>query len=288
MHWTSCEGDRTVDSMEDDRALVPLIADAARNAGDLLRSTFTTAARPLRRAEINRAAGHNELLSLEVFQPALALIRQNARWIGDDEETSVLPPGEWWAVDAIEGNVNHIHGLPEWAVSVTLVRDNLPVVAVVHQPVGDRTYAAVRGFGATLNHAPLRVSAKRELAAAIATTGQAEAGQSHTYRRVGDSVTAMLGSTLLVRVDVPSTFPLLLTASGQNDVFWQYEPNLSGVAAGILIATEAGAAATSIKGEPWAPGHHDLLVAAPALHAAARTVLSAVSHDPDNKGTKEQ
>jgi myo-inositol-1(or 4)-monophosphatase len=288
MHWTSCADRRTVDRMEDDRALVPLIADAARNAGDRLRSTFTTTARPLDRAEIIRAVGDNERLSFEVLRPALASLSPNARWIGDDEETTVLPPGGWWAIDAVEGNVNHVHGLPDWCVSITLIRDNRLVVAVVHQPIGDLTYSAVRGFGATVNDTPLRVSAKRELAAAIATTGQAEAGQTNTYRRIGDSITAMLESALLVRVDVPSTFPLLLTAGGQNDVFWQYQPNMSGVAAGVLIATEAGAIATAITGEPWAPGHRDLLVAAPGLHGAAHSVLSAINGDPDNKSTKEQ
>jgi myo-inositol-1(or 4)-monophosphatase len=274
--------------MDDDRTLVPLIADAARSAGDRLKAAFTTAARPLDRAELIRAVGDNERISLEVLRPALTLIRPTATWIGDDEETNVLPPGEWWAVDAVEGNVNHVHGQPDWCVSITLIRDNYPVVAVVHQPVGNRTYSAVRGLGATVNDSPLRASSKRDLAAAIATTGQAEAGQTGTYRRLGNSIATMLGSALLVRVDVPSTFPLLLTASGQNDVFWQYEPNLSGVAAGVLIATEAGAIATSLTGEPWTPGQHDLLVASPKLHAAAQIVLSAVDDDLNTNNTLEQ
>jgi myo-inositol-1(or 4)-monophosphatase len=88
------------------------------------------------------------------------------------------------------------------------------------------------GAGAHLNGRPLRTSAKTSLDAAIAVTGQAEAGQDGTYRRIGESVTAMLGQALLVRAFVPSTFPMLLVATGQNDVFWQYEPVLPGVAAG--------------------------------------------------------
>src|ERR1700743_2254216 len=67
-----------------------------------------------------------------------------------------LPPGEWWVVDAVEGGVNYVHGLPEWAVTVTLLRDGQPVLTVVRQPVGDLTYTAVRGAGAYLNGTRLR------------------------------------------------------------------------------------------------------------------------------------
>jgi myo-inositol-1(or 4)-monophosphatase len=100
-----------------------------------------------------------------------------------------------------------------------------------------------------------------------------EAGQTGTYRRIGESITAMLGRALLVRASVPSTFPMLLVATGHNDVFCQYEPVLPGVAAGILLVTEAGGTASRIDGSPWAPGVPDVLVATPALHAAAVEVL---------------
>jgi myo-inositol-1(or 4)-monophosphatase len=151
------------------------------------------------------------------------------------------------------------------------------VIAVVRQPVGDLTYTAVRGAGAHLNGQPLRASVKTTLDAAIAVTGQAEAGQDGTYRRIGESVTAMLGQALLVRASVPSTFPMLLVASGQSDVFWLYEPVLPGVAVGMLLITEAGGTVTRIDGSPWGPGSPDILAAAPGLHRAAVGALAAVA-----------
>jgi myo-inositol-1(or 4)-monophosphatase len=177
-------------------------------------------------------------------------------------------------VDEVEGNVNHGHGLPEWGVTVALVRDGQPVLAVVRQPVDDLTYTALLGGGAHVNGAALRTSAKAELNAAIVATGQAEAEQSGTYERIGRSITAMLGQALLVRASVPSTFPMLLVAAGHHDVFWQYEPTLPGVAAGALMITEAGGVVTDIAGHPWRPGDDTILAAAPGLHAAARTVLA--------------
>jgi myo-inositol-1(or 4)-monophosphatase len=258
-------------------ALLPAVVAAVHAAGARLLEGFSSDARPQDRAAMFQAGMRNEQLCIEGLRTALSTARPGVRWVEDDQETVVLPPGEWWIVDAVEGGVNHVHGLSEWCVSVTLLRDNEPVLAAVYQPIGELTYTAVRGAGAWLNARPLRASAKADLAAAIVTTGQAEAEQDATYRRIGESITAMLSHALLVRASVPSTFPMLMVATGQFDVFWQYEPVLPGVAAGALLITEAGGVVSDVRGQPWRPGSPDILVTAPALHSAAVRVLSRVA-----------
>jgi myo-inositol-1(or 4)-monophosphatase len=257
--------------------LLSAVVKAATAAGDRLLAEFSPQARPSGRADMAAVGRHTEDLVLGELRPELARLLPGAGWVDEGLETTPLPPGEWWVVDAVEGAVNYVHGLPEWAVTVTLMRDGRPALTVVRQPVGDLTYTAVAGRGAHLNGRPLRTSAKTGLDAAIAVTGQAEAGQEETYRRIGESVTAMLGRGLLVRTFVPSTFPMLLVATGQNDVFWQYEPVLPGVAAGALLITEAGGVVSRIDGSPWGPGSSDILATAPGLHQAAVGVLAAVA-----------
>jgi myo-inositol-1(or 4)-monophosphatase len=260
-----------------DLELLAAVAEIARAAAAQVSTAFSPDSRPAGRDDM-AAMGHRiEELALGELRAGLTALRPGAGWVEEEQETTPLPDGEWWVVDAVEGGVNHVHGMPEWCVTVALLRDQEPVLTVVRQPVGDLTYTAVRGGGAHLNGRPLRVSAKTELNAAIAATGQAEAGQDGTYRRIGESITAMLGSALLVRAFVPSTFPMLLVASGQHDVFWQYEPVLPGVAAGNLLITEAGGAVSRIDGSPWRPGAPDILVSTPALHPAAVDVLSAIA-----------
>ncbi|MFJ9564569.1 inositol monophosphatase family protein [Streptomyces fuscichromogenes] len=260
-----------------DRTLLAAVVDIAAEAGRALEARYSTAARPAGREDMFRSGTADSRVSLDILRPALTALRPAARWLTDEYETAELPPGEWWVVDEVEGNVNHVHGLPEWAVTVALVRDGQTVLAVVRQPVGDLTYTALRGAGARLNGTALKVSAKTGLDAAIVVTGQAEADQEGTYRRIGQSITAMLDSALLVRAAVPSTFPMLLVAAGHNDVFWQYEPVLPGVAAGALLITEAGGVVTRIDGTPWAPGADTVLATPPALHAAAVQVLATIS-----------
>ena len=261
----------------EERALLAAVAKAADEAGRVLEKRFSTAARPANRTEMFHTGTADGDASLAVLRPALTALRPEAGWLPEAYETTALPDGEWWVVDEVEGNVNHVHGLPEWAVTVALVRDGEPVLAVVRQPIGDLTCTALRGAGAHLNGRALTVSAKTELNAAIVVTGQAEADQEGTYRRIGQSITTMLGRALLVRASVPSTFPMLLVATGQNDVFWQYEPVLPGVAAGALLITEAGGVVTRIDGTPWSPGADTILAAAPALHSAAVEALATVN-----------
>ncbi len=260
----------------DDPTLLAKMIDAVHDAGTQLLALYAPDARPNDWHEIANAGRRNEEASFDILRAALAAARPQAQWVDDEQETIVLPPGEWWAVDAAEGNVNLVHGLAEWCVSVTLIRDNTPVLAAVYQPIGDLTYTAVRGGGAYLNGRPLHTSTKSDLAVAIVTTGQAEAGQKDTYRRLGDAITAMLGRALLVRATVPSTFPLLLVASGHYDVFWQYEPVLPGIAAGALFVTEAGGIVSDVHGNPWRPGSPDFLATSSRLHAAAVEALSTV------------
>ncbi|MFJ5643931.1 inositol monophosphatase family protein [Streptomyces sp. NPDC093223] len=261
----------------EDRALLAAVVEIAAEAGRALEARYSTASRPADRHDMFRTGTADGQVSLDILRPALTALRPEARWLTEAYETAELPPGEWWVVDEVEGNVNHVHGLPEWAVTVALVRDGRTVLAVIRQPVGDLTYTALRGGGAHLNGEVLKVSAKTGLDAAIVVTGQAEADQEATYRRIGQSITAMLGSALLVRASVPSTFPMLLVAAGHHDVFWQYEPVLPGVAAGALMVTEAGGVVTRIDGTPWTPGADTVLAAAPALHDPAVRVLTTIA-----------
>ncbi|MFD9733315.1 inositol monophosphatase family protein [Umezawaea sp. NPDC059074] len=238
-------------------------------AGAALHDEYTDTARPADKADMGRAGKRLDDLVTGILEPALAKIRPQARWIGDDQEMTELPPGEWWAVDPIEGGVNFVHGMDQWAVTVTLLRDNDPVLAVVHQPVGDRTWTAVRGGGSFLNGRPLTVSAKTDVGAAIVTTTQPRT----LNRRFGDAVADLLDEVLLLRSTVPSTFPQLDVAEGHVDAYWQYECDLVGVAAGVLLVTEAGGVVTGLDGEPWRPGHPDILAGAPGVHEELLALL---------------
>ncbi|MFF1284246.1 inositol monophosphatase family protein [Streptomyces sp. NPDC058299] len=260
-----------------DTTLMSDVTAAVRIAGRTLLDRYTPHARGVSLDEVVQELHANDDAVLDVLREPLLRARRGSQWAEDELAGGALPPGEWWVVDPAEGNINHVHGMPGWAVTATLVRDNEPVLTVVHLPLTGDTYTAAAGGGARLNDRPLKVSAKSGLGAALVGTGQAKPGEDvRTYRRIGDSVTAMLTAGLVVRVSVPATMQLIHVAAGRMDAFWQFSDVRSGLVAGALLVSEAGGTVTDLAGEPWTTAGRDFLAAAPGVHAAALEALSPI------------
>jgi myo-inositol-1(or 4)-monophosphatase len=264
-------------SLAEDQHLLPEVIRAIQTAGQHMLERFNPNARIDTLEELLEAIHANDQASLRVLREALTTLRPAAGWEENEDEGGALPPGEWWVTDPVEGNVNHIHGLSDWGVTATLVRDNRPVLTVVYLPLSGDTYSAIRDGGAHQNDLRLRSSAKTNLNAALVGTGQAKPGEdTETHRRIGQSVTAMLENTLVMRVSVPATLQLIHVAAGRSDVFWQYSRVRSGLLAGALLVTEAGGTVTDTHGNPWTLESEDFLASAPGLHSAAVKILSAI------------
>lgn len=257
--------------------LLPDVIAAVQAAGAHLRERFSTDSRLDSLEEVVTAIYANDAASLEFLRAPLEKARPGAGWAEDELAGGALPDGEWWVTDPVEGNVNHIHGMTDWAVTATLVRDNRPVLTAVHLPLTGETYTALEGGGAHLDGVRLKPSAKTALDGALVGTGQAKPGEgARTFELIGRSVTAMLNNALTTRVSVPATLQLIEVAAGRMDVFWQYSEVRSGLVAGALLVAEAGGTVTDIQGKPWGLASEDFLAAAPGVHAAAVDVLSAV------------
>jgi myo-inositol-1(or 4)-monophosphatase len=261
-----------------DEALLSAVVAAVQAAGNHMKSRFSFDSRLGSGDEIIAALHANDEESLRLLRQALAEARPGAGWVEDELEVGALPPGEWWVTDPVEGNINHIHGMADWCITATLVRDNTPVLTVVDLPMTGNTYTALRGGGAYLDGVRLHSSIKTRLDAALVGTGQAKPGEDReTYRRIGQSVTAMLEGALVLRVSVPATLQLIQVAAGRMDVFWQYSQVRSGLLAGALLVEEAGGKITDTHGRPWSLTSGDFLAAASSLHDAAVGVLSTIA-----------
>jgi fructose-1,6-bisphosphatase/inositol monophosphatase family enzyme len=83
-------------------------------------------------------------------------------------EESAPSPGRdahRWYIDPLDGTTNFAHGYPQFAVSLALADADDLVFGLVHDPMREETFTAVRGQGARLNGAPVRVSETRAGAA---------------------------------------------------------------------------------------------------------------------------
>ncbi|MFE3635527.1 inositol monophosphatase family protein [Streptomyces sp. NPDC059168] len=258
-----------------DADLLHETAVAVRAAGAALRERFGEVVRYETREELMRALAANDDTALDILRPRLTRLRPDAGWVEDELDGGALPPGEWWVVDPVEGNVNHLHALPEWAVTATLVRENQPVLTAVHLPLTGETYTALTGAGARLDGRPLHVSRTADLGLGIVATSQARPDEDEeVVRRVGSSITAMLFDALVVRTAVPATLHLLNVAAGRIDAFWQFAGARADLLPGALLVTEAGGRISDAEGRPWTPRSESFLAAAPGVHAEAVATLS--------------
>lgn len=165
-----------------------------------------------------------------------------------------------WHLDPLDGTVNFVHGIPVFAVSMGLyfhgAADAAPVpeVAVVHVPRLAETFTALRGGGAHLNGAAIRVSETASLAEAILATG-------FPYRR-NELANNNLENWNRFFLDVrglrrmgSAAVDLAYVAAGRFDGFWELHLASHDVAAGALLVREAGGVVTDVHGgETWLAG----------------------------------
>ncbi|WP_045741043.1 inositol monophosphatase family protein [Actinoplanes rectilineatus] len=253
--------------------LLEAVAAAVREAGAVMLKRAAAATPPADGPELIAAVRANDAAVLHVLRPALTRALPEAGWEDDEHATGPIAGGDRWITDPVGGNVNAVHGIPEWNIGVSLVRDKQPCLAVIYMPVTGELYTAVAGEGALLNGVPLTVSAKSDLTAALAGTGQAlPSREAAPARRAGAAIAAMMQAALLVRAAVPVTQQLVQVAAGHLDLHWQFD-NVRSHIGPLLIIKEAGGVVTHLDGTPWDLAGGPYLAAAPGLHTPALQVL---------------
>jgi myo-inositol-1(or 4)-monophosphatase len=160
-----------------------------------------------------------------------------------------------WIVDPLDGTTNFVHGLPQYAVAVGLVRGAVPIVGVVHAPALGATYTAVTGGGAFRDGERIQVSATRELADALLCTGfsyvRDEPGSDDNIERLRRALHASRD----LRRFGSAQLDLCCTAAGHYDGYWELYLAPYDVAAGAIVVREAGGRVTDLNGgDQWLYG----------------------------------
>jgi myo-inositol-1(or 4)-monophosphatase len=152
-----------------------------------------------------------------------------------------------WIVDPLDGTTNFLHGIPHFAISIALERDEGIVAGIVYEPTRDELFWAEKGIGAYLNDRRLRVSARRNLAEALIGTGIPfrERGEHLAYLAI---LRAMMNATSGVRRMGAAALDLAYVAAGRFDGFWEFGLSPWDIAAGALLVREAGGMIAEIGG----------------------------------------
>ncbi|MEM6492112.1 MAG: inositol monophosphatase family protein [Pseudomonadota bacterium] len=214
-----------------------------------------------------------DLKAERILREELLKARPNHGFLGEEGEEVKTQDGGRWIVDPLDGTSNFIHGLPHFAVSIALERDGALAAGAVYQPLTDELFWAAKGAGAFLNNRRLRVSSRKSMADSLFATGIPFLGRGD-HPRFLRQLDAVMGVSAGVRRFGAAALDLVYVAAGKFDGFWESGLAPWDIAAGALIAQEAGALVTDFGGGGDWLTSGDIVAAPPALHEGLRAIAA--------------
>lgn len=174
-------------------------------------------------------------------------------WLAEESaEEEGKDPTRRWIVDPLDGTTNYLHGLPHWAVSIALEHKGQIVAGVVYDAAKDECFFAEKGAGAWMNETRLRVSGRSRMIEAIFATGVPFGGRTDLPLTLQD-IAKLAPVCAGIRRWGAASLDLAYVAAGRYDGFFERRLKPWDVAAGLIIAKEAGALV-----EPMNPDGHIL------------------------------
>lgn len=171
-----------------------------------------------------------------------------------------------WIVDPLDGTTNFLHGIPHFAISIALQRDDEIVAGLIYNPVTDELFTAEKGGGAFFSGRRMRVSARRRMEDAVIATGIPHKGRGDHDAYLAQ-MRRVMAATAGVRRAGAASLDLAWVAAGRYDGFWEWGLSPWDVAAGVLMVREAGGYISGIEGkDPVWSG--DLVASNEPLHYA--------------------
>ncbi len=302
----------------DNRAdLLAIAVAAALEAGDLLASQAGRVAVAATKSSPTDVVTEMDGRAEELIRARILAARPNDAILGEEggQVEGAADASTRWVVDPLDGTVNYLYGLPDWAVSIAAEVGGEAggdvgregggdvgrgiVVGAVYVPMRGELFTAVRGEGAWLEsshfsgapapaerdspeisifgRAALRCGPGVPLDQALVATGF---GYTAERRKVqGEVVAALLPLIRDIRRNGAASVDLCAVAANRLDAYYERGLNYWDYAAGALVAAEAGAAVGDTRGGP--PSTSMTVVAGPALFGPLRDALAALDAERD-------
>jgi myo-inositol-1(or 4)-monophosphatase len=262
-------------SAPDPCALRDAAVEIAREAGAILAEGYGRTHAAERKGAIDLVTEYDRRSEERI----LARVRERFPGHGVLAEESGAAPATGsdrvrWVIDPLDGTTNFAHNYPFFCVSIGVEVAGRVVAGAIHDPVRDELFAAAVGEGATLNGAPIHVSAIDQLVDGLIVTGFPYDVREHPDRHLGP-FRAFLTRAQAVRRDGSAALNFCYLAMGRFDGFWELRLSPWDVAAGALIVSEAGGRVTRWDGGAFAIEGREVLASNGALHEEMLAVLAA-------------
>ncbi len=242
--------------------LLELAESVAKATGSLLMNRPDTFTLTEKSSAVDFATQMDQQAEKMIVEKLLAA-RPEDGIVAEEGSARESKSGITWVIDPIDGTVNYLYGLPGWNISIAAKDKDGVVVGVVYAPTLNGFWSAIRSQGATYNGKKIKCNDPVPLDRALIATGFA---YDLTLRiGQGQAMANLLPKIRDLRRNGAAAVDLCYVAMGAVDAYFEASLKEWDLAAGGLIATEAGALVTGRNGGP--AGKAMVIAAGPHLHA---------------------
>jgi myo-inositol-1(or 4)-monophosphatase len=209
----------------------------------------------------------------ETLKAELAKARPGYSFLGEESGSHAgTDTTHTWIVDPLDGTTNFLHGLPQFAISIALEREDTVVAGLVYNPANEEMFIAERGKGAFLNEQRIRVAGRKRLADAVIACGLPHHGHGDlelSRKETG----AIQGCVAGLRRFGAAALDLAWVAAGRLDGYWERDLKPWDMAAGLIIIREAGGFVTDCDGKDGMFGKGHIIAGNEAIQKELLAVL---------------
>jgi len=178
-----------------------------------------------------------------------------------------------WIIDPLDGTTNFAHGVGIFSISIAFAFKQEIMVGIVLNPESGELFSAIKGCGAMLNKNPIRVSNSKNVQDSLLVTGfpyDIKPVFPELMTRFSHCLKAARG----IRRLGSAALDLCFVACGRFDGYWEENLKPWDTAAGMLIATEAGARVTDFSDRPYGVDDYEILATNKQIHDEMLSLLA--------------
>ena len=191
------------------------------------------------------------------------------------EETGIINKSNVknrWIIDPIDGTMNFLNGIPQFAISVGYEEENEIKCGVIFNPIMNEMFCAEKGNGAYLNNSRIRVSNKKNIKDSMLVTGGPKQA-SKIKNKIFSEYINVSNNVSNVRKFGSAALDMAYVACGRFDGYWQRELNYWDIAAGIVILKEAGGFIDFFEDDVNSPLKKNVLASNSNIHEELRELI---------------
>ena len=177
-----------------------------------------------------------------------------------------------WIIDPIDGTMNFLNGIPQFAISIAYEENNEVKCGVIFNPIMNEMFCAEKGNGSYLNNSRIRVSNKKKINDALIVTGGPK-GASKIKDKIFSEYINVSKNVSNVRKFGSAALDIAYVACGRFDGYWQRELNYWDIAAGIIILKEAGGYVDFFEEDEKLPLKKNILASNSFIHEELRGLI---------------